>query len=179
MGNRMEEFDRNDTCLFIDVGLRSFKIQWLKCEVFPAFYAFCNIHIDPLHKPPKIEECNSVDTPSLCNEYSILCEIDMICISIILKCDGNFDCQDKTDEKNCSTIKQIIYPQSNQLINPFYMCNYFQDYSSAEDEKFCFFPNCKENERKCLNHECISIEKFCDNERDCIDFSDEKCYDSL
>lgn len=33
--------------------------------------------------------------------------------------------------------------------------------------------------RSCLNHQCISHKKFCDNERDCLDFSDENCFQGL
>lgn len=36
--------------------------------------------------------------------------------------------------------------------------------------------SCEIDEKLCKNKQCLRNEKFCDNERDCIDFSDEFCF---
>lgn len=72
-----------------------------------------------------------------CNSFSFLCKIDMVCVSLSEKCDGKFDCIDKTDEKNCTKLFTLIHPKTNNKINPLYFCDLIQNYPEREDEKIC------------------------------------------
>ncbi|XP_035730371.1 vitellogenin receptor-like [Vespa mandarinia] len=66
------------------------------------------------------------------------------CISYLFECDGENDCDDLSDEKDCYNFKLKPPPV-----------------------------NCSTEEFKCTDNTCIPIEKFCDMLNDCSDNSDE------
>ena len=40
----------------------------------------------------------------VCGRYKFECESSKICLSVAKRCDGNYDCHDKSDEKNCGKV---------------------------------------------------------------------------
>lgn len=81
--------------------------------------------------------------PVVCTATQWQCQ-NMHCISDVWHCDGDMDCQDGSDERNCSGIAGLLKP--------------------CEETEF----TCK------LNNECIHEAWRCDGDDDCADGSDEK-----
>ena len=83
------------------------------------------------------------------------------CVPIILYCDGEIDCSDGNDEKNCTSINYHNNKTSHSVIETLH----------------CEYPN-----RYCDNStKCLLIDHVCDGHYDCIDESDEglRCGDAL
>lgn len=76
--------------------------------------------------------------PIVCQFYnSFLCAKENICVSINVICDGNSDCKDGSDERNCIESMNFICGLS-QKINSNLICNYFTNCNeNNDDEKYC------------------------------------------
>ncbi|XP_043917346.1 atrial natriuretic peptide-converting enzyme isoform X2 [Protopterus annectens] len=95
------------------------------------------------------------------------------CILTSRRCDGQSDCEDDSDEKNCGCTERGLFecPSSKVCIKHMMICDGFPDCPGNFDEKNCSF--CKENEMVCGNHECVHRNQWCDGHKDCKDSSDE------
>uniref|UniRef100_A0A3P9J1V1 Low density lipoprotein receptor b n=1 Tax=Oryzias latipes TaxID=8090 RepID=A0A3P9J1V1_ORYLA len=108
------------------------------------------------------------------------------CVPKSWHCDGKADCSNGADEKNCSKKKACQTRQkpltiTKVVIKPFciatlmFRLNCFCPHFA--DSVFLFFvtavKQCKNDEFRCANGQCISLSFVCDNDNDCSDGSDE------
>lgn len=108
-----------------------FKIAHIKFSRF-----FFVIGDDELH-------CDS------CSDHEFKCGTGE-CINLAWHCDGQMDCTDRSDEFNCTNVKN-----STVLLEH-------------------YNPTCSENEFKCKNEKCAEWDRVCNNLEDgCADGSDE------
>ncbi|KAL7046079.1 hypothetical protein ACKWTF_002468 [Chironomus riparius] len=131
--------------------------------------------------------------PKTCSPYQMTC-LNGQCIEKNEMCDGNFDCDDHTDESELCLLPPYSVVEikicnedefkcnNHECIDRKAMCNLEVDCSDASDENETLcedFPlYCKRNPKKflCREGSCIDLNLTCDGLNDCGDFSDEeKC----
>ena len=100
--------------------------------------------------------CNPIVEPDFCTERRTL----NICVS-------------KSDDLYlwCGS-KMIQYVLACDSVTNCKNLNY------GVDETLCLFKKCSGNMFTCRNHQCVSIDAFCDGHYDCVDGSDEDCVKS-
>ncbi|XP_052813493.1 low-density lipoprotein receptor-related protein 2-like [Mya arenaria] len=116
---------------------------------------------------------------SNCSTTQFLCgPRDERCIPRVWKCDGTYDCRDKSDEpKTCPAVKCSPgqYPCRNgKCVYDFQVCDTVDNCGDHSDEEGCEDHTCKSWEFQCHNHKCIPDGWKCDEADDCGDNSDEK-----
>ncbi|CAD5126378.1 DgyrCDS14519 [Dimorphilus gyrociliatus] len=110
-----------------------------------------------------------------CPDHFYHCTMDNICIHSINVCDGTDDCiSDGEDEKNCGNI-QLFYCDVSSTIAFQLVCDSVYDCPNKLDEVNCETKQCRMNETRCDNMQCIDDGYVCNRERNCFDESDEKC----
>ncbi|XP_071478033.1 uncharacterized protein [Diadema antillarum] len=105
------------------------------------------------------------------------------CINSTLRCNGNYDCDDLTDEFECDV--ETPSPEEcdgfmcfqGGCIDLAALCDGYDDCGDNSDEMYCDLPttapdDCVDGFR-CLFGECINSTLRCDGNDDCDDFSDE------
>ncbi|XP_048017847.1 suppressor of tumorigenicity 14 protein homolog [Megalobrama amblycephala] len=93
------------------------------------------------------------------------------CIKKEQHCDGWNDCEDMSDERNCSNVNEDQFTCSNGLCRPqFFVCDRVNDCGDNSDEQHC---DCGKAEGRCGDGACIPQEFICDGKNDCADGSDE------
>ena len=92
---------------------------------------------------------------------------DRTCILNIYVCDGQFDCSDKSDEKNCNPSCMEHNNEKNQT----------KDAISSHQHCFigCVIGRCICHYLyfQCATGACVPLDKICDDKQDCIDGLDE------
>ncbi|KYN07112.1 Vitellogenin receptor, partial [Cyphomyrmex costatus] len=107
------------------------------------------------------------------------------CVSKSLLCDGEFDCEDGSDEKletcklGAPCLNGKFRCNNGNCISPSLMCNGFDDCSDGSDERHClakpnYLVNCTVDEYRCFDTDlCISIKLKCNGKSDCPKSDDE------
>ncbi|KAB0801365.1 hypothetical protein PPYR_05719 [Photinus pyralis] len=111
---------------------------------------------------------NTVSTNTTeCSNYTIKCG-DGQCLPDTTRCNQLVDCNDGTDEKNCTCAD---YLKSQYLLRK--ICDGVVDCWDFSDENLCDW--CKPGQYVCANSKfCIDTAKLCDGSRDCPNGDDER-----
>ncbi|XP_069107317.1 prolow-density lipoprotein receptor-related protein 1-like [Argopecten irradians] len=116
-----------------------------------------------------------------CTSAQFLCVSSSKCIPFWWKCDGQWDCDNGSDEPNTCLPYNCSHPglyrcenSSTECIPPSDICNGVRQCSDGSDEKACEKFHCLAGYRKCPGEDvCIEEKKFCDGNIDCTNKQDE------
>ncbi|XP_077866593.1 uncharacterized protein LOC100372922 [Saccoglossus kowalevskii] len=113
-----------------------------------------------------------------CLQSDFECDNSVLCVKLYLVCDGVNNCQDMSDEANCTygdcgdnQFKCTAGGDKGICIDEDFVCDRNKDCYDGSDEDDC---ECKSREFKCKSKGgCIGKDKFCDGNLDCTDGTDE------
>lgn len=102
-----------------------------------------------------------------------------LCINAGWRCDGDADCDDQSDERNCTTsmcTAEQFRCRSGRCVRLSWRCDGEDDCADNSDEENCEntgSPQCASDQFLCWNGRCIGQRKLCNEVNDCGDSSDE------
>ncbi|XP_072041829.1 uncharacterized protein [Amphiura filiformis] len=166
------------------------------CGCFDGYFAcpYNGTCIEDIKRCDAIIDCTeSLEDEMYCdcpNRTDFRCS-NTRCISRDLICNGEDECEDNSDETNCSTTKpsttsgsmttdqglcdgdQFICSDDGQCMDNIFICDEFIDCKETnEDEIYCSCKN--ETYFRCDNVRCIAPDLICNEVDDCGDKSDER-----
>ncbi|KAF3856478.1 hypothetical protein F7725_017201 [Dissostichus mawsoni] len=120
-------------------------------------------------------------SPGGCHTDEFQCRMDGLCIPLRWRCDGDTDCMDLSDEKNCEASHTCATQLSSLAVGTLHAvsakpgCVTASDCEDNSDEDNCEALVCKLSHHVCANDStiCLPAEKLCDGTDDCPDGSDE------
>jgi len=112
-----------------------------------------------------------------CSEGQWQCG-NKLCIPTLWQCDGDNDCGDLSDERECGAQQSCKGKQfqcgNAKCVPEHWRCDYDNDCGDGSDEKDCPNTTCEAGSQfRCSNGQCINTKWRCDLEKDCQDGSDE------
>jgi len=98
-----------------------------------------------------------------------------LCIPLVKRCDGHFNCYDHTDEFDCDCDLQTHFRcgKNFSCIPKSKRCDGIVDCWDAADESNCTIACLDSTQFTCNDSQCIPSKNFCDGFPDCKDHSDE------
>ncbi|XP_073993369.1 uncharacterized protein [Rhodnius prolixus] len=114
-----------------------------------------------------IDDSKCLDTEWQCGNF--------LCIPLIKRCDGHFNCYDHTDEHNCECNLNTHFQCGKNLscLPKAKRCDGIVDCWDAADESNCTIACLNSTQFTCNDSQCIPSKQFCDGFVDCNDHSDE------
>ena len=113
--------------------------------------------------------------PPTCGQDEFSCISGSVqCVPLGWKCDGIDECEDGSDEKDCTKCLDSEFTCSDgSCISLKLRCNDHSDCSNGSDEEWC--APCAMNYFECKNdHVCVRRDKLCDGSHDCSNGEDEE-----
>ncbi|KAJ3608998.1 hypothetical protein NHX12_023526 [Muraenolepis orangiensis] len=93
-----------------------------------------------------------------------------LCVNSSLHCDGWNDCEDHSDEDNCTCQETQLRCANGRCKPSFWRCDSVDDCGDGSDEKDC--GQCQTGQFRCLSGRCIPDSQKCDGTDHCSDGSD-------
>lgn len=128
--------------------------------------------------------CSCVASHQPCRSVEFMCSSGM-CINAGWRCDGEFDCDDQSDEKNCS--KWLICIAFDLVFVSFFyltFCSRSKPKTITQDNHSIHVcvcircpaatSMCTADQFRCGTGRCVRLSWRCDGEDDCSDHSDEE-----
>ncbi|XP_037931811.1 basement membrane-specific heparan sulfate proteoglycan core protein [Teleopsis dalmanni] len=137
------------------------------------------------HNCPGSEEAgiggteDNAGSPNVCTENEFMC--DNHCLPNAYKCNGAYECVDRTDEENCRECQPNEYRcQSGDCIDARRRCDKYRDCPDGDDEDESCPTECSKVEFQCKSgYHCLSESQVCDGYLDCPDGDDEDHCDGI
>ncbi|KAJ8299613.1 hypothetical protein KUTeg_023673 [Tegillarca granosa] len=102
-----------------------------------------------------------------------------ICIPKRWHCDGDYDCDNRSDENDCDSVPTCpndhFTCENQRCVKNQWLCDGDNDCADNSDELNCPPRNCTSEEFRCRNGKCVQSRWRCDGDDDCGDGSDEIC----